>query len=183
MRNSLNNIKKKLYHEIFNIEKRTDINDKQKSEKIIKIFSTTCAAIATQPIPFADFFILTPIQAFMGTKIASIRGFPISESKAKEIIKELSSVIGMGFLAQQFIISGYKTFIPYLGAFTTIPMVYGMTYAMGKLMDNYFVQKIKNETIDPKKLKTIWNEVLKQKKKEGKKEKKDIISYRKKYEK
>ena len=62
-----------------------DISDDKKIEKIIILFSTVCAAVAIQPIAFAEIFILTPIQAFMGTRIAKIRGYSFSMT---EIYKE-----------------------------------------------------------------------------------------------
>ena len=62
----IENVKAKIQTEIMQIEKRTDISDDEKRSKIIHIFSVTCAALAVQPIPFADYFILTPIQGFMG---------------------------------------------------------------------------------------------------------------------
>ena len=180
--NLLNKAKDTLKKEILSIEERTDISDDEKVSRIIKIFSTTCAALAVQPIPFADIFVLTPIQAFMGTRIGAIRGVPVSEAKATDIIKEIAGVVGLGLLAQQLVIGGYKTFIPFLGALTTIPIVYGMTYAIGKVIDVYFIKKKRNQKFDPEELKRIWEETLKQKKAEGKEKRKDIWESRRKYE-
>ena len=73
----------KLRSEFFSIENRTDITDDEKVTQIIKITSVTCAALALQPIPFADTFILTPIQGYMGTRIAAVRGIPFSKNDAK----------------------------------------------------------------------------------------------------
>ena len=64
----------KLQRHVTDIEKRSDLTDDQKVSHIIVIFSTVCSAVAVQPIPFADIFILTPLQAFMGTRISAIRG-------------------------------------------------------------------------------------------------------------
>lgn len=180
--NLLNKAKETLKKEILSIEERTDISDDEKVSRIIKIFSTTCAALAVQPIPFADILVLTPIQAFMGTRIGAIRGVPVSEAKATDIIKEIAGVVGLGLLAQQLVIGGYKTFIPFLGALTTIPIVYGMTYAIGKVIDVYFIKKKRNQKFDPEELKRIWEETLKQKKAEGKEKRKDIWESRRKYE-
>ena len=47
----------------------------QKVDKLLIRFSAICAAVAVQPIPFADIFILTPIQLYMGTLIAEARGY------------------------------------------------------------------------------------------------------------
>ena len=75
----LDKAKKRLNREVTEIELRTDLTEDQKVAQIIKIFSGVCAGVAIQPIPFADIFILTPIQAFMGTRIGAIRGLPASE--------------------------------------------------------------------------------------------------------
>jgi uncharacterized protein (DUF697 family) len=146
----------KLKLEVLNIEKRTDLNEEEKITRIITVFGTTCSAIAVQPIPFADIFILTPIQALMGKKIADIRGYNISEAGTKEIVKELSGLVGLGFLSQQLAIGAYKTVLPFLGAITTIPLVFGLTYGMGRVMDYYFIKKIKGEKIDKEMLKRIF---------------------------
>ena len=138
--------KEKLKKEVLQIENRTDLSSDEKVNRIIKIFASVCAVLAVQPIPFADEFVLTPIQAYMGTRISAIRGLPISEAKATEIIKELAGVVGLGLLAKQLVIGGYKTFIPYLGAITTIPIVYGLTFTIGKIMDVYFIKKSRNES-------------------------------------
>jgi uncharacterized protein (DUF697 family) len=161
-------VRKKLKQNITQIENRSDLTEEEKISLIVKTFSATCAAIAIQPIPFADIFILTPIQAYMGSRIGAIRGLPISERKVKEIIKEIGGIVGLGLLAQQLVISGYKTFIPFLGAITTIPIVYGMTYAIGKVIDAYFIQKRKSGKIDPEVLKSLWKDMLKKGKKIGK---------------
>ena len=121
-----------------------DISDDKKIEKIIILFSTVCAAIAIQPIPFADIFILTPIQAFMGTRIAKVRGYSFSMS---EIYKEIIGLLGLSFLAQQSAIGLYKTILPFLGAVTTIPLVFVLTYSMGKVMNFYFISKTKGQTL------------------------------------
>jgi uncharacterized protein (DUF697 family) len=136
--------------------------------------AASCAGVAVQPIPFADFFVLTPLQAYMGTRIAAIRGIPITDSKAKEIILEIASLVGLGLLAQQLVIGAYKTFIPFLGALTTIPIVFGLTYAMGCVMDEYFIRKRKGERIEKEALKKLWNEALKKGKDLGKENRSDI---------
>ena len=171
--NIISKAKEKLKKNITEIENRTDISDDEKVTLIIKTFSAGCAAVAVQPIPFADIFVLTPIQAYMGTRIGAIRGVPVNEGKATEILKELAGIVGLGLLAQQLVIGAYK-FIPYWGMITTIPIVYGLTYAIGRVMDAYFIQKRKKEKIDPEILRTLWKEELKKGKNIGKDEADDI---------
>ncbi len=152
--------------EYFKIEERSDLSDDQKVDRIIKITSAVCAGVAIQPIPFADIFVLTPIQAVMGSRIAKIRGVPVTDNDITTYIKEIAGVIGLGLLAQQLAIGAYKTVLPFVGALTTIPLVYGLTYGIGRVMDAYMVSKKKGQVLDPEEIKRIWKEA----KKEGEKE-------------
>jgi|TARA_B100002052_G_C15732795_1_gene529500 uncharacterized protein (DUF697 family) len=170
----LKKLRENLENNISKIEERTDISDDEKVLRIIKVFAAGCAAFAVQPIPFADFFVLTPIQAYMGTRIGAIRGVPVSESKATEIFKEIAGVIGLGLLAQQLVIGLYKTFIPFLGAITTIPIVYGLTYGIGRVMDLYFIQKRRHGQINKDELIKMWKKSKKEGAEFGNKEKDKI---------
>lgn len=146
----------RLKSEIFEIEKRTDLATDEKVSRITHITCATCAGVAVQPIPFADIFILTPIQGYMGSRIAAIRGIPVSESEATTIIKEILGVIGMGFMAQQIALGIWKTLIPGAGGFMTIPIVYGLTYAIMRVMDAYLEAKAANRKLTPEEIKNIW---------------------------
>ena len=116
----------------------------EKVDKLLIRFAGICGAIAVQPIPFADIFILTPIQLYMGTLIAEARGYKFSMS---EIYKEILGLIGLAYLAQQTAIGLYKTILPFLGAITTIPLEFILTYAIGKVMDYYFVSKTEGKKV------------------------------------
>lgn len=104
----LNRIKAKIQNEVTQIENREDLSVEQKATRIIHIFSAACAAAASQPLPFADIFILTPIQAYMGSRLSAIRGMPLSDAKANELLKEILGTIGMGMLAQQAALGLYS---------------------------------------------------------------------------
>jgi len=80
----------------------------------------------------------------MGTLIAEARGYKFSMS---EIYKEILGLIGLAYLAQQTAIGLYKTILPFLGAITTIPLVFILTYAIGKVMDYYFVSKTEGKKV------------------------------------
>lgn len=155
-------------HEISEIEKRTDLTSEEKVSRITHITCAACAGVAVQPIPFADIFILTPIQAYMGSRIAAIRGVPVSESEASTIIKEILGVIGMSFMAQQIAIGIWKTLIPGAGGFMTIPIVYGLTYAIMRVMDAYFRAKAANRKLTPDEIKSIWKNAKAEGEKHGK---------------
>lgn len=140
----------------------------------IKKYSAICAALAIQPIPFADIFILTPAQILMGKKIADLRGYEIKENTIESILKEISSIIGMGIIAQQLIIGAYKTVLPFLGGITTIPAVYGLTYGIGKTMDYYILAKINGKQINKIEIDKIFKSSREIGEREGKSKEKEI---------
>jgi uncharacterized protein (DUF697 family) len=140
----------------------------------IRNYSGICAVLAIQPIPFADILILTPTQILMGKKIASLRGYEIKENSVESILKEISGIIGMGILAQQLVIGAYKTFLPFLGGITTIPVVYGLTYGIGKTMDYYIIAKINGTQINKREIEKIFKSSREIGEREGKSKEKDI---------
>lgn len=158
---------KKCREEFFAIEERTDLTDDQKVSRLINITASVCAGVAIQPIPFADIFVLTPIQAYLGTRIAAVRGVDVSENSVLTTIKELFGIMGIGFAAQQFVLGLYK-FIPYWGSITTVPVVYGVTFAIGKVLDAYYTARSKGKTLSSEQLREIFEKAREQGEKEGK---------------
>ena len=119
----INRAKAKIQHEISKIEKRQDLTQAQKISQIIHIFSAICAGVAVQPIPFADIFLLTPIQAYMGVRLSAVMGQPITERESADIMKEIAGVVGLGLLAQQLALGAYKTFLPSYKTYQNLPIV------------------------------------------------------------
>lgn len=152
----------------FDNQKEIEINN------TIKKYSAVCAALAIQPIPFADIFILTPTQILMGKKIADLRGYEIKENTIELILKEISGIIGMGLIAQQLVIGAYKTFLPFFGGITTIPVVYGLTYGIGKVMDYYIISKINGYQINKSEIEKIFKSSREIGEREGELKEKEI---------
>jgi uncharacterized protein (DUF697 family) len=170
----LQRTKEKLKRQVTDIESRTDLTDDEKVNQIIIIFSTGCAAIAVQPIPFADFFILTPLQAYMGARISAIRGVPLSDKQSADLVKELMGVVGMGALAQQLGIGAAKLFFPIFGSVATVPVVFGLTFGIGTVMDFYLKQKAGGKTPNPDELRRVWKNAKARGKAEGRARKGEI---------
>ena len=158
-RKMLQRLTQQLQYEYSKIEKRENLNDDEKVSQIIKITSALCGGLAFQPIPFADIFLLTPIQIYMASRIACIRGYPVTENNVKDLFKKIIGVVGLGYSAQQFAIALYKIGLPGIGGFMTIPLVYSLTYSIGKVIDFYFVHKSKK--LDPQEVKKIWKQAKK----------------------
>jgi len=134
-------LKLRLEREFINIERNQAYSTEEKIQRIIFTTAAICAGVALQPIPFADMPILTTIQGFMGWKIAKIRGIELTQEGAMEVVKYIGGVVGIGWLAQQTVIGLYKLGLPFLGGLMTIPLVFGITYGIGRAMDVYFLAK------------------------------------------
>jgi uncharacterized protein (DUF697 family) len=167
----------KIKSEITDVEDRDDLSDEQKRAQIIHLFSVICAVVAIQPIPFADIFVLTPIQAYMGTRLSAIRHMPLSEAESTDLIKEIAGVMGLGMLAQQAALGLYKVGLPGLAGFTTIPLVYGLTYAIGHVMDYYLENKSRNGgKLTSDQLKCVWEKAREEAKGKAKAAKDEIMA-------
>lgn len=164
----------KIKKEITEIEHRTDITSEQKVSRITHIACATCAGVAIQPIPFADIFVLTPIQAYFASRIAAIRGVPVSESDASDWVKEIIGIVGMAIIAQQIAVGIWKVVTFGLGGMLTIPLVYGLTYAIMKVANAYFLAKARNEKLSDEQIKEIWNSAFRDGKKKGSDEEHNI---------
>ena len=167
-------IREKIRAEITEIENRSDMTDDKKVSRISHICCATCAGIAIQPIPFADIFILTPIQAYFATRIAAIRGVRMSESEAIDWVKEIIGIMGLGFIAQQLAIGVWKLVTFGAGGLLTLPLVYALSFAIMKVADAYFSGKSRGEKLSDEMIKDIWKRAFKEGKTKGQQEEDQI---------
>ncbi len=157
----------KIKREITEIEHRNEITAEQKISRITHIACVTCASVAIQPIPFADIFVLTPIQAYFASRIAAIHGVSLSDSDAYDWVKQIIGIIGMGVIAQQIAIGFWKTIFFGISGMLTIPLVYGLTYSLMKVANVYFSAKAKNGKLSDSKIKNIWKNAFREENKKG----------------
>lgn len=156
VREQSSGVLEKFRRSVTRIEHRQDLSKSEKVSRIIHLTCAICAGVAIQPIPFADIFVLTSIQAYFATRIAAIHGVPVSRAAAKDWVKETIGIIGLGWIAQQIAIGVWKVVTFGLGGFLTIPLVYGLTYGIMRIADAYFSAKSKNEKISEDRIRQIW---------------------------
>ena len=101
---------------------------------------------------------------------------PVSESDASDWIKEIIGMVGLGIVAQQTAIAVWKLVTFGLGSFLTIPLVYGLTYAIMKVADAYFSAKARKEKLSEDQIKAIWQSAFREGKGKGKAEENNIKS-------
>lgn len=131
------------------------IPENDKLTVIIHLTSLTCAVVAVQPIPFADLFILSPIQVVMVTMMSRVLGNPLGKQGPEELIASIVGVVGWGVLAQQLVLGAYKTIIPFMGAITTVPLVYAATMGLGYAAKAILEARVKDQKISDEELRQI----------------------------
>ncbi len=142
----------------------------ERVRRSIHLTAGACAAVAIQPLPFADILVLTPIQATLAYKIARLRGQPVSREQARRVLAELGGVLGLGLLAQQTALGLYKLGLPGLGGFMTLPLVYGLSYGIGRVINYYYVCLARGVTFDSARAKAIFKQGRRAGKAAGKRE-------------
>jgi len=98
----------------------------------IRTSCTTAAALAIQPVPFADTAVLVPIHLRLLRDIARLRGERLDRKAGLELLWKLRAnlVTHLGMAAAKF--------VPYLGWIFTVSAAHGLTYAVGQAADCYF---------------------------------------------
>jgi len=160
-------ITEKVRQEITQIEFRDDLSQDKKIAKITHLACATCAGVAIQPLPFADILILTPLQGYFASRIAAIHGIKLTNNEALDWVKELIGLVGLGIAAQQIALGVWKTVTFGFGGLLTIPLVYGLTFAIMKVADLYFSHKARNEKLSEERIKAVWKQAFQQGKKQG----------------
>ncbi|MBL8200430.1 MAG: hypothetical protein JNK40_05600 [Chromatiales bacterium] len=160
-------VAEKVKANIADIEEHTALNDDQKVSRITHIACATCAAVGTQPVPFADIFLLATLQAYFSSRIAALRGVAISESDAMNYVKGISGMVGIGILAEQIAIGLWKLVTFGLGGILTFTLDYALTYAVMKVSDAYFSAKARGEALDREQIRSIWKSAYSEGKRKG----------------
>ena len=125
----------------FNFDVDPALSQEENVEEVVKSAALLSGAIAVEPIPFADILLITPVQAKMVLHIGKIYGFEVSGARAAEIARELGATLAYGFAARQVMRGVAKLALPLIGGLITAPAVYGWTFALGRVAQQYFERK------------------------------------------
>ena len=99
---------------------------------------TLCTAIGTEPIPLADFPILTSLQISMVSAIIYISGRKMSRKMAAEFIAALGTNLGVGIVLREGSRALLKLF-PVWGNAISGAIAGAGTYALGRSATAYFI--------------------------------------------
>lgn len=126
---------KPIYKERFVFGLKAGLAEKRKSANVVIGLATAAAATAASPIPFSDAAIITPIQAGMVVKIASIYGLTAQSSS----IVSLVSSLGISNLGRT-LAGNLLKIIPAIGSFAggliNAGVASALTAAIGKGLES-----------------------------------------------
>lgn len=111
------------------------------SQDLVRSLTTVCAAIGVQPIPFADFPILTAIQFAMVSGIMHVSGRELGLKSAAEFFGALGVNIGVGMVFREGARAAAKL-MPGWGNAISGGVAAAGTYAVGRSAIGYFIEGI-----------------------------------------
>jgi uncharacterized protein (DUF697 family) len=108
---------------------------------LTKSITAICGAIGAQPIPLADFPILTSLQATMVASIAHISGREFNAKLAGEFLTALGANIGIALVLREGARAAAK-FLPGWGHAISGGVAAAGTYAVGRAAAAYFIEGV-----------------------------------------
>lgn len=145
---------------IFKLDLDPSLTEEENVRLIINQTALVSAALTwIQPIPMADFMLLTPLHAKMTVHIGKAKGFDITDERALEIFQELVAAMGIAYVANQVIV-GVSKFIPIVFGIALFPLFYSSTWAMGKVIEYYFDCRKRNHFPDAQDLRRVYKKAL-----------------------
>jgi uncharacterized protein (DUF697 family) len=144
----------------FHFRVNPELTPQQNAEEVTRSAALLAAAVSTEPIPFADILLISPIQMKMVTHIGIIYGFAPTPARVKEIVAELGATFAVGFLGRQVVRGLVKMVAPGIGGLITAPAVYGWTFGLGRLAEGYFKMQLEGKNLGQLDAKTIAQHAL-----------------------
>lgn len=96
------------------------------------------AVVATEPLPFADMLLTTPLHIRLVIHIGELYGISPSWSRSREVLTEWTATFAYGFLGRQWAKGLVKMASPGVGTAVQAPMAYALTLALGRWTNRYY---------------------------------------------
>ena len=111
------------------------------ARSIVDTSAALCTTIAFEPIPLADFPLLTGVQLTMVGGIAYVSGRELSAKAAAEFVGALGANFGLGLALREGSRALLK-FFPVFGNAISGAIAGAGTYALGKAATAYFIEDV-----------------------------------------
>ena len=137
----LNSFAKTMFKEFSNEELANSKSREDRIRNIVVSYSCIASVVAFLPpylIPGADFWSISFIQVMMGLKIAEEFGIEAKRESIGHILKTFGLGFGMGWVAQNAVLTIYRFGLPHFGAITSFSMVFSASFVIGMAFKHYF---------------------------------------------
>jgi uncharacterized protein (DUF697 family) len=114
---------------------------KQIAQVVIKSVTAICAAVGAQPIPLADFPILTSLQASMVAGIMHISGREMSVKLGGEFLAAVGANVGLGLALREGSRAAVKL-VPIWGNAISGAVAGAGAFAVGRAASAYFIEGV-----------------------------------------
>ena len=114
---------------------------RQIAQIVIKSVTAMCAAVAAQPIPLADFPILTALQTAMVASIMHVSGREMNAKRAAEFLAAVGANIGTGIILREGARAAVKL-VPIWGSAISGAVAGAGTYAIGRAAVAFFIDGV-----------------------------------------
>jgi uncharacterized protein (DUF697 family) len=111
------------------------------TKKIVNTCTAACATVGVEPIPLADFPILTAVQLLMIGGIMRVSGREVSRKAITEFLGALGMNIGAGLICREGARAAIKV-LPGFGNAISGAIAGGATYTLGRAATAYFVEGV-----------------------------------------
>jgi len=119
---------------------RARVVQEELAATLTKATAAVCAGIAAAPIPIADIFPLTTLQAGLVASIAWIAGRSTDRRGASEFLAGLGANVGVAFLLREAVRALLKVVAPAGGPVISAGVAFSATMAIGAAARAYFIQ-------------------------------------------
>jgi len=109
------------------------------TKKVVATCSALCVTVGVEPIPFADFPILTGLQVLMVGCIMHVSGREISRKAIAEFLGALGLNLGAGLALREGARATIKL-LPGFGGAISGAIAGGGTYTLGRAATAYFIE-------------------------------------------
>jgi uncharacterized protein (DUF697 family) len=109
------------------------------AKKIITTSTAACTTVGVEPIPLADFPILTTVQVLMVASIMRVSGRDITRKAVAEFLSALGMNIGVGLVFREGARAAIKV-LPGFGSAISGAIAGGATYTLGRAATAYFIE-------------------------------------------
>lgn len=139
---------------------RDEIDDERNEQapirRIIMAYSAAAAGASINPLPLSGLALVTPIHVALVLHVGKRLGHPLTIENAGEVFKELVGAVGLSIASRLTTGALLKIGLPLIGGLLRAPVVFALTYGLGRVAEDYFLRREKGLTFDKRTAREVF---------------------------